>query len=137
MERSEFNKFVENIGYQKFKYYSFREIESIIFKNGIGIYPNWKKMKFMITDDDILILHGRLEPYGGRIKGLINFSGAYDYMMLNMSKHGLILDTKSFYGRDFRPPRDGDTLRLVYKVHHTMRVNYSRTQKCLLMETNL
>jgi hypothetical protein len=113
MEKTKFEEIVNKLKYPKNKWLFLHEIESVILSSGRGVYPNWKNTKFLIKENnDILVRHGRVRPYGARLNGFIHMSG--DLMTANFAvgDKGIILENSSFYGEFFRQPKVGDILRL-------------------------
>jgi len=113
MEKEKFNEIIEKIKYEREKWYSFHEIESLYMLSGKGIYPNWKHLRFLITKDNrILVKHGRSRPYGARLNGLILASGDYKSMTFMAGKEGFQIEASAFYPEGFRQVKIGDVLRI-------------------------
>ena len=83
------------------------EIESIILNDGRGIYPNWVHMRFLITNDSIVIKHGYSEPYGGRFN--YRFAISNDAMSLSFPPSNILAPT--LFTEPFRQPKVGDIVR--------------------------
>jgi hypothetical protein len=113
MEKEKFREIVSKLGYERDKWLTLQEIDSIELKSGKGYYPNWKFLKFLVTQDDrVLVRHGKSEPYGARVSGLSMASS--DFMMLYFkpsSTGGIQIEQSPIYG-DFRQPRVGDAIRV-------------------------
>jgi hypothetical protein len=112
MEKSNFEEIITKLNYPKNKWLFFHEIESLFLKSGKGIYPNWKHLKFLVKDDNnILVKHGRVKPYGARLSGLIYVSGDFTSMTFTTTERGIPIENSSFYGEVFRQPKPGDIIR--------------------------
>jgi len=111
MKKEKFEEIIKKLNYEENKWLLFHEIDSIILASGRGIYPSWKNTRFLITKDKILVRHGRVEPYGARISGLIYMSGDLTSMTFATSSSGIMVESSSFYKGNFRQPRPGDIIR--------------------------
>ena len=59
MDKDKFEKLINELEFERNKWLDFSEIDTILLKNGRGIYPDWRHMRFMINDkNEILIKHG-------------------------------------------------------------------------------
>lgn len=106
MEREKFEKFLTNAKIEKYKWCQLEEIDSFVLNNGIGIYPNWKHLRFYISDKEILVEHGTSVPYGGRLSSTHRFS--YDYLDIAFMPNLIIQPSK--YYQDLPEPKTGDIL---------------------------
>lgn len=113
MEKEKFREIFSKLGHEREKWLTLQEIDSVITSSGKGYYPNWKFLKFMLTNDDrILVRHGKSEPYGARISGLSMVSSDTTMLYFKPSERGLVqIESSPMYG-DFRQPRVGDTIRV-------------------------
>lgn len=112
MEKEKFREIVSKLGYERDKWLTFQEIDSVITKSGKGFYPNWKFLKFMVTPDDrLLVKHGKSEPYGARLSGLSMVSSDSTMLYFRPSEKGIQIESSPLYG-EFRQPRVGDTVRV-------------------------
>jgi hypothetical protein len=112
MEKEKFREIVSKLGYERDKWLTFQEIDSIVLKSGRGFYPSWKFLKFLITKEDrILVKHGLSEPYGARLSGLSMVSADATMLYFKPSATGMFqIEPSPVYG-DFRQPRVGDAVR--------------------------
>lgn len=121
MEKEKFREIVSKLGYERDKWLTFQEIDSIVLKSGKGFYPNWRFLKFLVTKDDrILVKHGLSEPYGARLSGLSMVSADSTMLYFKPSATGgAQIEPSPMYG-DFRQPRMGDTIRVTegLSVYH-------------------
>lgn len=109
MEKGTYEKILINLKYTRNEWREFDEISSIVLNDGRGIYPNWQYMRFLIKDNgDILIKHGKSEPYGARLIG--SFMVSYDGFSISFPKGDIISPTE--YYTKFRFPVEGDIIRL-------------------------
>lgn len=107
MTKERFNEIITNLKFEKNKWYTFSEIDSIFLEDGRGIYPNWMHMRFLINEkDEILIQHGNSKPYGARLSTNLRFLIGYRAMQFHPSS--FIIPTK--YYTEFRYPKSGDVL---------------------------
>jgi len=112
MEKEKFNEIITKIGYEREKWYSFHEIESIYLTSGKGFYPSWRHLRFLITKNDkILIKHGRSVPYGAKLNGLTMLSGDYTGLSFIPGDRGFQIEV-SPYSEGFRQPKVGDAVRV-------------------------
>lgn len=108
MKREVFSKILTDLNIKTNEWTDLYEIEGIMLSNGRGIYPDWKHMRFMITDSmDILIRYGLSKPYGARLTGLFNIS--IDGMDLSLCTSDLLPET--IYYSEYRYPHVGDIIR--------------------------
>lgn len=106
MKKEKFEEFLVNAKIEKNKWIKLDEVESIVLSSGKGIYPNWRHLRFLITNNEILIQHGNSFPYGGRLQ--LNYTISYDHMTVNFAPGDLYVP--SIYAKSFREPKIGDTL---------------------------
>jgi hypothetical protein len=112
MEREKFGEIITKLNYDRNKWLMFHEIDNIIMKSGKGFYPDWKHLKFLITDKDaILVQHGNIKPYGARLGKPSMVSGDSKMMYFPLSKDGIMIESSSFYNEWFRQPKIGDVIR--------------------------
>lgn len=110
MTYERFNEILENLKLEKFKWLDLTgEIESLVLKNNIGIYPNWKHHRFLITDKSILVKHGDSVPYGARLSNIFTISADFT----GITFPGKLIVPTPFYN-DFRIPKRGDILCASY-----------------------
>lgn len=108
MKKEVFSKILSDLNIALNEWTDLYEIDGIILTNGRGIYPDWRHMRFLITDSyDILIRYGSSKPYGARLTNLFNISIDGQDIMLNTAD--LIPDSIFYPG--FRYPQVGDILR--------------------------
>ena len=108
MTKERFEEIITNLKLEKNKWITLGEIESIIFSDGTGIYPNWKHIRFLITDgNEILVRHGDSEPYGARLNYI--FSLSTDGCSLSFPPGNVV--AQSEYYSNFRIPKSGDIIR--------------------------
>jgi hypothetical protein len=111
VEKEKFSEIVSKLGYEREKWLTFQEIDSIVTSSGRGFYPSWKFLKFMITKDDkILVRHGLSKPYGARLSGLNMVSGDMRSLYFISNSKGVQIESSPFYN-EFRQPRVGDSIR--------------------------
>jgi len=67
MKKEKYEEIIENLKLPKNTWITLTEFDSIVLSNGVGIYPNWQHMRFLLTDNEIIIKHGYSEPYGARL----------------------------------------------------------------------
>jgi hypothetical protein len=132
MEKEKFEEIVSKLNYEREKWLMLHEIDSIILSSGRGLYPSWKNTRYLITKDNkILVKHGKVEPYGARMSGLIFMSGDFMSMTFNLSSQGILIESSSFYNGSFRQPKMGDVVRAsenlitVYGQSHIKAVRYT------------
>ena len=103
MEKGNYEKVLTNLKYERNKWLELDEISSIILTDGRRcLYPNWQYLRFLIKDDgNILIRHGKSEPYGARLSG--NFTISYDGYSITFPRIGIISPTD--YYKTFRNPK--------------------------------
>lgn len=106
MTNEKLNEIKTQLGIDNKKWYTLYDVESISLKNGVGIYPNWKYMRFLFSENEIFIKHGNSKPYGARLitKFMISstqrsISFPYGSLISSVSQHP-----------DFREPKIGDIL---------------------------
>ena len=99
------------------QWHGYLDIESIQLRDGRGIYPDWRHLRFLCDGKDILIRHGRSSPYGGRISGLFMISEAGNPIVTPLGSGELKAIPSEAYGfyRDFAP---GDTLTVSIDGKH-------------------
>lgn len=102
MDKEKYEEFIENLSVKYETWYTLQDIDSIITKNGIGYYPNWKHMRFLFRKNEMLICHGKSILYGCRIEN--RFSLAYDNKTINFP-----ITVKNSFSK-FRAPVTGDIL---------------------------
>jgi hypothetical protein len=112
MTKEKFDEIIEKIGYQREKWYSFHEIESIFLTSGKGYYPNWRHLRFLISKDKIIIKHGDSEPYGARLTNLVYTSNDFTSMTFSLGSEGIPLEPSQFYPGGFRQPTTNDKIRV-------------------------
>lgn len=112
MEKEKFEEIITKLKYEKNKWITLHEIDSILLSNGRGLYPNWKYLKFLIADGKMFIKHGKVEAYGARLSTPNSVAGDYSYITFPRSKEGLRIQPSQFYGEGFRQPKFGDMLRI-------------------------
>ena len=54
MKTEKINEIRDQLDLEREKWYTLYDIDSIQLKNGVGIYPNWKFMRFLFTENEIL-----------------------------------------------------------------------------------
>jgi hypothetical protein len=140
MQKEKFEEITIKLKYEKEKWLLFHEIDSILLSSGKGFYPNWKYVKFMITEEKILVRHGKVKPYGARLGGLMYLSA--DLRVLNFARTnaGIHMESSSFYDEWFRQPKIGDYIRvtegdIVYGESPIMDVKY--TMNAVMMEVGI
>lgn len=106
MKKEVFENFLNNAKIEKNKWISLPEVESIMLKGGIGIYPNWIHLRFYITDSKIFIRHGSSTTYGARLSSRLRYS--YNYTEVTFEPSSIVLSSR--YCTNFRLPRAGDFL---------------------------
>ena len=86
-----------------------QEISSIIFKDGKGIYPDWKHLRLLFDEyGRIFIKYGESIPYGARLPLNANFHPGYDFV----SFFGSFCVPETEYYKEFRLPKSGDMIRI-------------------------
>ena len=55
MEKEKFEEIINKLHIPRNKFHLLHEIDNIQLTSGKGIYPNWKYLKFLITDMEKLI----------------------------------------------------------------------------------
>lgn len=88
------------------QWYTLYDVESIVLKNGIGIYPNWKFMRFLFTENEIFVKHGTSTPYGARL--ITKFMISSTQMSISFP-YGSLISSVAIHS-DFREPQSGDIL---------------------------
>lgn len=108
MEITKFEELLTELKISKNKWVEFDEIDSIILKNGVGFYPNWKNLRFKIKNsNEILVAHGTSVPYGARLSLIVNLS--YNLQNIYIERKEVVPPTQ--YYESFRLPKVGDILR--------------------------
>lgn len=107
MKKERFEEIIANLKLEKKKWMTLTEIESIILNDGRGIYPNWVHMRFLLTDDSIIIKHGESEPYGSRFN--YRFAISNDACGLSFPPGAVLIGNP--YIENFRLPKAGDIIR--------------------------
>jgi len=100
-------KIFSNLKIKKDIWKNFCEIDSIIMKNGVGYYPNWKHLRFLYTGKEILIKHGDSLPYGARLT--TSYGLSEDRLEVSFTPGQIVIPSE--YYSDFRLPRFGDIIR--------------------------
>ena len=106
MKNEKINEIRDQLDLEREKWYTLYDIDSIQLKNGVGIYPNWKFMRFLFTENEIFIKHGTSVPYGGRI--ISKFMISSSQMSISFP-YGPLLSPVNIH-KDFREPCSGDIL---------------------------
>jgi len=106
MDVKKFHEFMKDLEIDENQWSTFEEIESIVLKSGLGIYPNWAHTRFKVADNHILVCHGNSKPYGARLNLSATLSGGKQSIMLE--GNNIVPDTQ--YYKDFRLPKIGDHL---------------------------
>jgi len=113
MEKEKFEEIVLKLKLERNKWLLFHELESIILSNGKGFYPDWKYLRFLISDDNkIFVRHGKIKPYGARLGSPLSVAGDYSYITFPRTDRGVPIENSSFYDEWFRQPQFGDVLRV-------------------------
>lgn len=107
MKKEKFEEFVENLELEKEKWITLDEVDSIILSNGVGIYPDWKHLRFRIKDSEILIQHGDSSPYGARLG--TRYQMDFSRTGITYPSNNIVPDTQYYY--NFRNPVAGDVIR--------------------------
>ena len=107
MTKEKYEEIIKNLNLEKNKWQTLTEIESIVLNDGIGIYPNWVHMRFLLTDNEILIKHGSSVPYGSRLS--CRFAISPNNMSLSFPPESVIVNSE--FAVPFRKPKPGDILR--------------------------
>lgn len=88
------------------EWYTLYDVDSILLKDGKGIYPNWKFLRFLFTENEIFIKHGNSKPYGSRLSTKFSISST---QMSVSFPYGPVVSSVSYHP-DFRSPKEGDIL---------------------------
>lgn len=106
MTSEKLNEIIEQLKIEKNIWYTLYDVESIKLKNGKGIYPNWKFLRFLFTDKEILIQHGDSEPYGARLSTKFAISSNRNNITFS---YGPLISPVTYH-HDFRNPKIGDII---------------------------
>lgn len=106
MTSEKLNEFLNNMKLEKGKWVTLYDIDRIELRGGIGVYPNWRFMRFLFTDNEVLVRHGNSKPYGARLNTKFMFS--MDYCSVSFQYGPLIASVNTH--EDFRNPKTGDIL---------------------------
>lgn len=137
MKKEIFCKIIHELNIKYNEWIDLYEIDGIILNNGRGIYPDWKHMRFLITDShDILIRYGTSTPYGARLTSLFNIS--IDGQDLSLNTSDLLPET--IYYSEYRAPRSGDIIRymrgkILINESPIMSVSIGANQTCIALGT--
>lgn len=112
MTQEKYEEIIGKLGYERDKWLLLHEIDRIQLRNGRGIYPNWRHLRFMLKKDKLLIQHGKSYPYGARLNGAFDVSSDHMAIYFKPGNRGLQLDPSSFYTEGFRQPKVGDTIKV-------------------------
>lgn len=105
MDKLKFEEIIHKLELKKEEWMDLDEIESIVLKDGRGIYPNWKYLRFLIKPDlTMLIQHGKCEPYGDRLAS--EFIVSYDRKTFSFKRDNVLSELSGF--KPFRLPIIGD-----------------------------
>ena len=107
MTNEKYEEIIENLKLEKYKWITLTEFDSIVLSNGVGIYPNWQHMRFLLSDNEIIVKHGSSEPYGARLG--YRFSLAIDGSSIQFPADSIV--APSNYYTNFRKPQAGDIIR--------------------------
>ena len=111
MDKDKFEEVINELEFERNQWLDFSEIDTILLKNGRGIYPDWRHMRFMINNkNEILIKHGSSKPYGARMTSRYNV--AVGGTSLQVAAQDFIPSTE--YYDKFRMPKPGDIFRMTY-----------------------
>lgn len=111
MTKEKLNELLDELHIEKNKWLDMYEIEGIILASGRGIYPDWKHIRTLITDNlDLLIRYGNSSPYGARLT--FSNSISIDGMTIRLNSADLIQESVFYPG--FRYPQVGDIIRLTH-----------------------
>lgn len=120
MEKEKIEEIFKKLKIEKNKWEMFYEIDRILLKSGVGIYPDWKHLRFRLIDGKIQIKHGTVEPYGARLSSLSSVSGDYKTFIFNRTNEGIPVESSSFYSEWFRQPKIGDYIRLTEGLNKSL-----------------
>lgn len=104
MKNEKVNEIREQLKINKKEWTTLYDVDSILLRDGIGVYPNWKFTRFLFSENEIFIKHGTSEPYGGRLSPKFVISSTGRFMNF---QYGPVLSPVSYH-RDFRDPKAGD-----------------------------
>lgn len=107
MKKEKYEEILNNLELPKEKWLTLTEFSSIILNNGIGIYPNWLHMRFLLLDNEIIIKYGESQPYGARLGNRFLISN--DLLSIQFPPESII--APSVYYSTFRAPKSGDIIR--------------------------
>lgn len=88
------------------KWCTLYDVDSILLKDGKGIYPNYKFLRFLFTENEIFIKHGKSIPYGARLSTKFSISSTRNIISF---QYGPLISSVPYHD-DFRYPKSGDIL---------------------------
>lgn len=106
MKSEKLNEIRNQLGLLTGTWYTLYDIDSILMKDGRGVYPNYKFLRFLFTENEIYVKHGKSTPYGARLSTKFSISST---RMAVSFQYGPIISSVSYHS-DFRVPRSGDIL---------------------------